>query len=938
MSFWPFTSALSNNSALQTFLDSVQDVSAVTVEDLFGDPQLLQELCNELDNIKRTNNIGVNNFQFLLNQASDTFNNNQASSYDNVSLESSLNELSNTNSKDGRSLKLLEILLQPHILNGFLGYLVDSVEYFHRETISEQARIDRLLECEAAMSAPASSVGSSGTESPNNEGDSSNAPESKPDKTPTDENDGNSLESMSSASRSTRGAGASEDEEQESEDEKMRRCVEAACDILAIDLWVILNRIIETPLIMSKLWLVLSLDHLDESSPSVTYLVRILDQLMDANSIELLNFVRRQTDLAGMIIDKIDVPLIIEFVMRIIQSDKADSPTGILETLSLQRLIPRLVEILKPRPSQFTDETSASSSKIFFKQMAISDFIKSLVAISSNTALAPVAETNIGPNQLTRELVSRPIISIMINDIILFKPPKTLDGKSQTNKHGINNCVGIIIELIRKNNSDYDLNCGVYSSELPTSENGVSEVSATVMCKWLSDFALNPPGPRDPIYLGEMLELFSDNLEKLNAMMAVPPIPQYESEERFLGMTNFRVSELIAELLHCSNMILLNSHRMKQVRRLRDYVRAQQSKRLKVALTDEILAQSGSTDGGSLDIEVDGLDDIEFGEFDVSDGGEELPTAQRIQSLSLEEDSDDEEPVILPERPFVCHERDIIIRKKPCIGDYFKIRLLDLGLMVNIIRKFTEFPWNNFFHNVVFDLVQQIFNGKLNSYNSFLIVELFEPSRCSLTSLIDHAYNDCAEPRPGYMGHLVLISEEVVKFTSLYKPDLISPVIVAAVSSESWEHYVTDTLSRIRDMYNVVLGGEGGHDSDDFDPNGMGYLDEDGQPRNKGVIVLGDDSNQKQFASDVHLISNLDDDDDEDVSLEEEAKMPEVPVQRMSPSGSVPSASEDPDGQEEYFPETDYLENSDTDSSEDEIEADAQTPPANSSKHEPHRH
>lgn len=89
----------------------------------------------------------------------------------------------------------------------------------------------------------------------------------------------------------------------------------------------------------------------------------------------------------------------------------------------------------------------------------------------------------------------------------------------------------------------------------------------------------------------------------------------------------------------------------------------------------------------------------------------------------------------------------------------------------------------------MFDLIQQIFNGKLNSYNSFLIVELFKENKCNLTEVVVKSYKEEVTPRPGYMGHLILISEEIVKFTSLYKPDLISPVIVVAVQSENWNWF-----------------------------------------------------------------------------------------------------------------------------------------------------
>ena len=45
------------------------------------------------------------------------------------------------------------------------------------------------------------------------------------------------------------------------------------------------------------------------------------------------------------------------------------------------------------------------------------------------------------------------------------------------------------------------------------------------MYQWLKDFEQNPPGPRDPIYLGEMLDLFSSNLDRIAALIQTEPIP-----------------------------------------------------------------------------------------------------------------------------------------------------------------------------------------------------------------------------------------------------------------------------------------------------------------------------------------------------------------------------------------------------------------------------
>jgi SIT4-associating protein SAP155 len=304
----------------------------------------------------------------------------------------------------------------------------------------------------------------------------------------------------------------------------------------------------------------------------------------------------------------------------------------------------------------------------------------------------------------------------------------------------------------------------------------------------------------------------------------------------------------------------------------------------------------------SLHEVTNGLDDVSLDDItiDGTTNGPSNTLDKLIEAIDNENDSDDEEPSISPENPFVCEERDQTIRLSPCVGDYFKIRLVDLGILLNIVRKFTKFPWHNFFHNVVFDLIQQIFNGKLNSYNSFLIVDLFNPSKSNLTDLIVKLYKSASDPRPGYMGHLILISEEVVKFTSLYKPDIISPVIVDAIQSDDWEWFVRDILLKTRQVYNVVLGADQEaadqeHESEyAYDSSTVGYLDLDNYDGNseKHVIILGDTSNHNAFVNDNNQ-------DDENM----EENICDVEVQKMTPTGNVMTTNDDSieDGDHDHY-------------------------------------
>ncbi|PAK98366.1 hypothetical protein B8W96_12320, partial [Lentilactobacillus parakefiri] len=74
-------------------------------------------------------------------------------------------------------------------------------------------------------------------------------------------------------------------------------------------------------------------------------------------------------------------------------------------------------------------------------QSAAGDFLKALITISANSN-NEIASA-IGPNELTRELVSPEMVAKLVKIM--------LQGGTS-----LSNGVGIVIELIRKNNSDYD--------------------------------------------------------------------------------------------------------------------------------------------------------------------------------------------------------------------------------------------------------------------------------------------------------------------------------------------------------------------------------------------------------------------------------------------------------------------------------------------------
>ena len=125
---------------------------------------------------------------------------------------------------------------------------------------------------------------------------------------------------------------------------------------------------------------------------------------------------------------------------------------------------------------------------------------------------------------------------------------------------------------------------------------------------------------------------------------------------------------------------------------------------------------------------------------------------------------------------------------------------------------FFRFPWNNFLHNVVYDVVQQVFNGQMErGFNRSLAIDLFETGRITERIIEGQVKSDKAQAernmRLGYMGHLTLIAEEVVKFTERHPPELLSQSVVDKVLSREWYDYVDKTLAETRERDNAILGG-----------------------------------------------------------------------------------------------------------------------------------
>jgi len=112
----------------------------------------------------------------------------------------------------------------------------------------------------------------------------------------------------------------------------------------------------------------------------------------------------------------------------------------------------------------------------------------------------------------------------------------------------------------------------------------------------------------------------------------------------------------------------------------------------------------------------------------------------------------------------------------------------------------------------VYDVVQQVFNGPMErGYNRALAIDVFEHGQVTNAIVEGQKRSDEAQKtkqiRLGYMGHLTLVAEEVVKFSERHPPELLSRSVMEAVLNPDWIDYVEQTLSETRERDNAILGG-----------------------------------------------------------------------------------------------------------------------------------
>ncbi|KNZ81983.1 Extragenic suppressor of kinetochore protein 1 [Termitomyces sp. J132] len=579
-----------------------------------------------------------------------------------------------------------------------------------------------------------------------------------------------------------------------------------ATEVLCSEIWSIVETSInEQQQLLVPFWEIVldrPVEDMKTQTTMASHFSKINGVFLSKKPAEMFAFIRSQPRVVERLLVHVETPSLIDLIIRIIQLDEQPSGAGVLEWLSSENLMGRLIELLSP----------AHTSEV---HIIVADLIKGIISMATPSPGAGLSEGN-GPasNRFARELALKGNIEKLASYILLeFEAPLPNDEQyeddskphclpnfdSQTSS--VVNSVSMVIELIRKNNSDF------FEPYLfHTLRNRLIQVQQQLHedDREALELAMKEMADRmGVVHLGPVLEVMIPILNRLQHYLLHPrsmvgPVATTVGNIKPLTLERWRISELFAELLHCSNMSLLN--RSAEMSHLYD-----SQGRLNGGLAGlEDLAQILSTSTV--------VEHHSDGSADEVEPSLELPIASSHDTMSISMDSDDSMSDGEPGSSDDEVMEEIAIDKNLPVGEKLKQHFIDVGILSTLLDLFFEFPWNNFLHGAVYDVVHQILNAPVESgYNRELAISLFRDARIMYRIVDGQKHNDAEASknngaRFGYMGHLTLMTEDVITALEHFPPEL-RLILIAYAPSPGWDEYVVGRYHEAKRKDTRPLGG-----------------------------------------------------------------------------------------------------------------------------------
>ncbi|KAG0367781.1 SIT4 phosphatase-associated protein-domain-containing protein [Gamsiella multidivaricata] len=604
-----------------------------------------------------------------------------------------------------------------------------------------------------------------------------------------------------------------------------------ACEVIACEVWGIFESALSNIDILVKFW-----EFLDRPPPlnpvQASYFAKVIGVFLMKKTSEMLEFIKSQPEVVPKLLLHMSTSAIMDLLLKIISMEESPEGKGTVQWLSEQGLMPWLVNRLDPN---FDTEVHSIASQVLLDIIAISQ--------SSHPE-----QPSIGTNVLIDELKSE----VLVSQLVGFMLDRDAPYSSSTLISGVT----IFIELIRRNNSDYDVE--------PL-----------------------PPGSTEPVReavdLSDLLKVLASRIEDFKNLLNVPrsvtgPIDTSIGKQTPLGFERLKICELFAELLHCSNMAVLNS---------RPIISVSPDGTVKVPTVSINCVAQEPTEG--LNGKMVDTDEKENGKVEQNRGRMSAETQNGTSTLTgssgndlAATNGDLATPMASPPlRPATAtltsstiaalttnHTQDDVLIP---VGDFLKLQFVDYRIIPTCFDLFFQFPWNNFLHTVVYDMVHQVFHRPMGDigrpdvdgsyippksdvditegWNRRLTISIFKDGQLTKRITDAQRLNDyeCAQPkgvRLGYMGHLTYIADETVKLLELYSQTTLFPTLYEYIDLEDWWNYVSKILKETKERDAQVLGGTRpnvieSHKSGLDDGNDDDYMDDNDDEYGSGNDFLG---------------------------------------------------------------------------------------------------
>ncbi|KAF9923627.1 hypothetical protein BGZ65_008770, partial [Modicella reniformis] len=476
----------------------------------------------------------------------------------------------------------------------------------------------------------------------------------------------------------------------------------------------------------------------------------------------MLQFIKSQPEVVPKLLLHMSTSAIMDLLLKIISMEESSEGKGTVQWLSEQGLMPWLVNRLDPN---YDAEVHSIASQVLLDIIAISQ--------SSHPE-----QPSIGTNVLIEELKSEVLVSQLVGFM--------LEGDAPYSSSTLINGVTIFIELIRRNNSDYDVE--------PLPPNSTESI-------------------REAVDLSDLLKVLASRIEDFKSLLIIPRSVTFQMS---VNLSNGKsVDKSVDE---------------KKYGDAGKKPEGKDSQNSKTAdlLHNGILTPTESTGAAAT------VDD--------------QPISTTLHSpiiASIYSTSQPHSNVMIP------------------VGDFLKLQFVDHRIIPTCFDLFFQFPWNNFLHTVVYDMVHQVFHRPMGDigrpdgdgtyippksdhditegWNRRLTISIFKDGQLTKRITDAQRLNDyeCAQPkgvRLGYMGHLTYIADETVKLLELYSRTSLWTTLYEFIDQEDWWSYVSKILKETKDRDAQVLGGarpnviesnrpglDDGNDDDYIDDNDDDY-------------------------------------------------------------------------------------------------------------------